>query len=143
MIQSIRDDKRFTKFADLALINVGITTGNNTYFSVDKTTNERYDLTSVTFPLIGRSSHAHGIYFTDKDWQENIKADKRAMLISFLTHLMKHILLNIRNTLNLARGTKKTKDISVLSVTGGISSRRYGYLMLSFSEEITSTLSLC
>ena len=83
VIQSIRDDKRFTKFADLALINVGITTGNNTYFSVDKTTNERYDLTSVTFPLIGRSSHAHGIYFTDKDWQENIKADKRAMLISF------------------------------------------------------------
>jgi len=83
VIQSIRDDKRFTKFADLALINVGITTGNNTYFSVDKTTNERYDLTSVTLPLIGRSSHAHGIYFTDKDWQENIKADKRAMLISF------------------------------------------------------------
>ena len=35
VIQSIRDDKRFTKFADLALINVGITTGNNTYFSVD------------------------------------------------------------------------------------------------------------
>ena len=83
VIQSIRDDKRFTKFADLALINVGITTGNNSYFSVDKTTNERYDLTSVTLPLIGRSSHAHGIYFTDKDWQENIKADKRAMLISF------------------------------------------------------------
>ena len=83
VIQSIRDDKRFTKFSDLALINVGITTGNNTYFSVDKTTNERYDLTSVTLPLIGRSSHAHGIYFTDSDWQENIKADKRAMLISF------------------------------------------------------------
>lgn len=83
VIQSIRDDKRFTKFSDLALINVGITTGNNTYFSVDKTTNERYDLSSVTLPLIGRSSHAHGIYFTDIDWQENIQDNKRAMLISF------------------------------------------------------------
>ena len=83
VIQSIRDDKRFTKFADLALINVGITTGNNTYFSVDKTTNERYDLSSVTLPLIGRSSHAHGINFTDSDWQENIQANKRALLISF------------------------------------------------------------
>ena len=83
VIQSIRDDNRFTKFSDLALINVGITTGNNAYFSVDKTTNERYDLSSVTLPLIGRSSHAHGIYFTDIDWLENIQDNKRAMLISF------------------------------------------------------------
>lgn len=63
VIQSIRDDKRFTKFADLALINVGITTGNNSYFSVDKTTNERYDLTSVTLPLIGRSSRTWYIFY--------------------------------------------------------------------------------
>lgn len=83
VIQSIRDDKRFTKFSDLALINVGITTGNNTYFSVDKATNKQYDLSSVTLPLIGRSSHVHGVYFTDSDWQENIQDNKRAMLISF------------------------------------------------------------
>ncbi len=83
VIQSIRDDKRFTKFSDLALINVGITTGNNTYFSVDKETSEKYELSSVALPLIGRSSHAHGIYFTDSDWQENIQDNKRAMLISF------------------------------------------------------------
>lgn len=83
VIQSIREDMRFKKFSDLALINVGITTGNNTYFSVNGETTEKYELSSVTLPLIGRSSHAHGIYFTDSDWQENIKANKRAMLISF------------------------------------------------------------
>ena len=83
VIHSIRDDKRFTKFSDLALINIGITTGNNTYFSVDKETSEKYHLSSVTFPLIGRSSHAHGIFFTDSDWQKNIQNNKRAMLISF------------------------------------------------------------
>lgn len=83
VIQSIRDDKRFKKFSDFALINVGITTGNNTYFSVDKETTDKYKLSSVTLPLIGRSSHAHGIYFTNNDWQKNVKANKRAMLISF------------------------------------------------------------
>lgn len=83
VIKSIREDKRFKKFSDLALINVGITTGNNTYFSVNEETTEKYELSSVTLPLIGRSSHAHGIYFTDSDWQENIEANKRAMLISF------------------------------------------------------------
>ncbi len=83
VIQSIRDDKRFTRFSSLALINVGITTGNNSYFSIDKETADKYELSSVSLPLIGRSSHAHGIYFTDTDWQENIQAGKRAMLISF------------------------------------------------------------
>lgn len=83
VIQSIREDKRFRKFSELALINVGITTGNNTYFSVDKDTSDSYDLSSITLPLIGRSSHAHGIYFTESDWQKNINAGKRAMLIIF------------------------------------------------------------
>ena len=83
VIQSIREDKQFRKFSELALINVGITTGNNTYFSVDKDTSDSYDLSSITLPLIGRSSHAHGIYFTESDWQKNINAGKRAMLISF------------------------------------------------------------
>lgn len=83
VIQSIREDKRFIRFSDLALINVGITTGNNNFFSVDKKTADKYKLSNVVLPLIGRSSHAHGIYFTDNDWADNIKADKRAMLISF------------------------------------------------------------
>lgn len=83
VIRSIRNDRRFTKFSDLALINVGITTGNNTYFSVDEETTEEYDLESVVLPLIGKSSHAHGIFFTNNDWQENKKSRKRAMLICF------------------------------------------------------------
>lgn len=83
IIQHIREDERFVRFADLALINVGITTGNNTYFSVDEETVKQYHLENVTLPLIGRSSHAHGIYFTDEDWKINIKAHKRAMLVNF------------------------------------------------------------
>lgn len=82
-IQTIRADSRFKRFADYGLINVGITTGNNNYFSIGKKTEEVFDLQSVTLPLIGRSSHAHGIYFTDADWQSNIAASKKAMLINF------------------------------------------------------------
>lgn len=83
LIQNIRNDDRFAKFSDYGLINVGITTGNNNYFSVDKHTADKYDLHSISLPLIGRSSHAHGIYFTQQDWQENVSSDKRAMLIRF------------------------------------------------------------
>ena len=83
IIQATRTDSRFCKFSDYGLINVGITTGNNDYFSINKETEDKYKLRSVTLPLIGRSSHAHGIYFTEADWQANITAGKKAMLIKF------------------------------------------------------------
>ena len=83
LIQSLRDDKRFVMFKEFGIINVGITTGNNDYFSVTKDVEREYNLDPVTLPLIGRSSHAHGIYFTESDWLENVANNKKAMLVSF------------------------------------------------------------
>lgn len=83
LIQKLRDDSRFVKFSECGVINIGITTGNNDYFSVTEETSSEYELEDVTFPLIGRSSHAHGIYFTHADWKSNRENGKRARLISF------------------------------------------------------------
>lgn len=83
LIQGLRNDNRFVKFSEYGLINVGITTGNNGYFSVSEETTEQYGLADVTLPLIGRSSHAHGIYFTQEDWEKNKSMGKRARLINF------------------------------------------------------------
>lgn len=83
LIQTIRADKRFAKFADYGLINVGITTGNNGFFSISEKVCNEYDLGNVTLPLIGRSSHAHGIFFTDEDWEKNKASGKSARLVNF------------------------------------------------------------
>lgn len=83
LIQQLRLDNRFAKFADYGLINVGITTGNNGYFSITEQTTTKYKLEDATLPLIGRSSHAHGIYFTNEDWSANKQAGKRARLVNF------------------------------------------------------------
>ena len=83
LINDIRGDNRFCKFSDYGLINVGITTGNNDYFSVDRQTVDKYNLGNVVLPLIGRSSHAHGIYFTEDDWNSNILDGRKSMLLSF------------------------------------------------------------
>lgn len=83
LIRQIKADDRFQKLSDVALINVGITTGNNKYFSVNKNTVEQYELENVVRPLIGRSSHAHSIYFRKKDWEQNVVKDKAAYLIDF------------------------------------------------------------
>ena len=83
LIQELRADKRFAKFSEYGIINIGITTGNNGYFSITEETSEQYQLSEVTLPLIGRSSHAHGIYFTAQDWEKNKITGKRARLINF------------------------------------------------------------
>lgn len=83
LVSEIRNNDLFHKLSDCALINVGITTGNNKYFSVDKNTVEKYELESVVRPLIGRSSHANSIFFTQNDWMENVNSGKAAYLIDF------------------------------------------------------------
>ncbi|HHX59424.1 MAG TPA: class I SAM-dependent methyltransferase [Epulopiscium sp.] len=83
LIQQIKEDSRFMRFSEYGKINVGITTGNNSFFSIDKALEEEYQLAPVLLPLIGRSSHANGIYFTEDDWLENVNNNKKSQLLNF------------------------------------------------------------
>ncbi|MDE7311032.1 MAG: class I SAM-dependent methyltransferase [Eubacterium sp.] len=83
LIARLRSDRRFQKMSDIARINIGITTGNNKYFSVTKKAVEEYGMESVVRPLIGRSSHANSVYFCKEDWQKNADSGKAAYLIDF------------------------------------------------------------
>lgn len=83
LIKQIKGDKQFQKLSDAALINVGITTGNNKYFSVNQEKVKEYELQDVVRPLIGRSSHANSLYFREDDWMENVSKGKAAYLIDF------------------------------------------------------------
>lgn len=83
VLARLRKDNRFATFSSYGTINVGVTTGNNTYFSIDDNTAELYELHDALIPLIGRSSHAHGIFFTEEDWKANRRAGKRSSLLVF------------------------------------------------------------
>lgn len=83
LVTSIRNDNRFWKLSDTAVINVGITTGNNKYFSVTQKTVDQYGLANVCRPLIGRSSHANSLFFEEDDWKENVQNNKAAYLVDF------------------------------------------------------------
>jgi len=83
LIKQIKRDNQFQKLSDVALINVGITTGNNKFFSVTQEKVDNYALQDMVRPLIGRSSHANSIYFTKDDWKENVSNGKAAYLIDF------------------------------------------------------------
>ncbi|KAI3350161.1 class I SAM-dependent methyltransferase [Clostridium botulinum] len=83
LIDEIKNDNRFTTLGKLGKVNVGITTGSNEYFSVNNEVIKKYELEEVVIPLIGRSAHAHGIYFTREDWIFNVNNNKNAYLIKF------------------------------------------------------------
>ncbi len=79
----LKSDTRFIPLKEFADVEVGITTGANKYFSVNNKIVEEFDLQEVTHPLIGRSSHTKGLYFTYEDWQENVSRNLDAYLITF------------------------------------------------------------
>lgn len=83
LINQVKKNKCFKKFSDFGIINIGITTGNNNYFSIDDETSKKYELDKVCLPLIGRSSHAESVFFTKKDLESNIVSGKKAKLVCF------------------------------------------------------------
>lgn len=83
LINRVKEDDRFVKFSEISKIDIGITTGDNGYFSVNKDTVKKYNLESVVLPLIGRSAHASGLYFTYEDWQRNVEKGLDAQLVNF------------------------------------------------------------
>lgn len=82
VLNELYRDERLVPFAKLARINVGVTTGNNAYFSLTDETSAKYNLDDFTLPLIGRSSHASGVFFTEEDWRQNRSQGKRARLLA-------------------------------------------------------------
>lgn len=83
LINQIKSNDKFLKFKEIADIDIGITTGNNKYFSVDNETVQKYGLQEVTLPLIGRSAHASGLYFNYDDWRKNVDKGVAAQLVYF------------------------------------------------------------
>lgn len=82
IIENIRKSKDFCKLSDVALINVGITTGNNSYFSLDKKIIEQYKLQKYCIPLIGKSCQVHSLYFNKKDILFNYNNGKKSYLLA-------------------------------------------------------------
>jgi adenine-specific DNA-methyltransferase len=83
LIESIKQDDRFVQFQDISIVNVGITTGDNNYFSVNDDVVKEFKFKNIALPLIGRSAHARGVYFTKEDWKYNIGKGKNAYLLCF------------------------------------------------------------
>ena len=83
LIDKIQRDNRFIPFSEIGEVDIGITTGNNKFFSVNKEIVEDYNLENATLPLIARSVNIPGINFNQSDWIQNIESGAKTYLLDF------------------------------------------------------------
>ncbi|MBS8266419.1 class I SAM-dependent methyltransferase [Mesobacillus boroniphilus] len=83
VVQEVINNRNTIRFADIAEVDVGITTGNNKFFCVDHKTAVSYDLLNISKPLIARSVNIPGVTFDNDDWQYNIESGSRTYLLDF------------------------------------------------------------
>lgn len=66
-----------------ATVQVGMTTGANSFFTVPKSVVEEYDLHEYTKPMVGRSVQVSGAIFDETDWKLNSEAGARSYFLLF------------------------------------------------------------
>lgn len=82
-LEEIKNRKDLFKVKDLADVEVGITTGANDFFTVNKSIIEEYNLSKYAHPLIGRSVLVDGITFNIKKLAQNIDNNSKASILLF------------------------------------------------------------
>lgn len=83
LLEKLQNNKKIPKFGDFSSVEVGITTGANSFFSVPASIVKEYNLKEYAKPLVGRSVQVPSIIFTEKDWERNEDLDLRTNLLIF------------------------------------------------------------
>jgi adenine-specific DNA methylase len=82
-LESIYRNKNFTTIENYANVEVGITTGANSYFTVPYSIVKEYCLKKYAKPMVGRSVQVPGIRFSKEDWLKNKNSKVKSNLLVF------------------------------------------------------------
>lgn len=82
-LDKLKHNKKLNTIKKYARNEVGITTGKNEFFTVNKSVVKEYNLKVYAKPLMGRSIQLNGLNFSQSDWIENVEQDARAFLVVF------------------------------------------------------------
>jgi len=91
-LERLLNQNLIPQFKKYASAEVGITTGNNNFFTVPLSTVRKYRLDKFAKPMVGRSVQVRSLRFAHRDWKENVQKNVRAYFVIFpaLTKLQKH-----------------------------------------------------
>ncbi|KOO15518.1 N-6 DNA methylase [Vibrio xuii] len=80
--QTLCQQEHTSELGDHVDIKIGMVTGANKYFIINRSTADEYKLPGdVLKPVVGRFSHLHGIQHTKLKHRSNVEQDKRAYVV--------------------------------------------------------------
>ena len=82
-LETIAERKKIPTIKKYAKVEVGITTGSNSFFTVPLKTVEEYNLSSYAKPMVGRSVQVKSVIFNEEDWKKNKYSKARSHLLVF------------------------------------------------------------
>lgn len=83
LLKKIEKNGGIELFKDIANVDIGIVTGANKYFVVDRTTAEKYELWDIVSPMLARSEFIKGITYTKDDQEQNEIEGKAVLFLQF------------------------------------------------------------
>lgn len=75
LLRKIKSDKRIVQCSSIMEVDVGIVTGRNNFFMLDKKTVIQRKLVPYTTPVVGRSNYIQGIVYKETDFETNSEAN--------------------------------------------------------------------
>jgi adenine-specific DNA-methyltransferase len=75
LLRKIKADKRIKPCADVMDVDVGIVTGRNEFFMLNKEVIAKWELKPYTTKVVGRSNHLKGIVYNKADFEQNVEAN--------------------------------------------------------------------
>lgn len=80
LLRELRDDDRLTRTGDVINVDVGVVTGENRFFVLNKEEINKYQLGKYVQAIVSRSGHAEGIAFLKEDRKKNINKGLQTFL---------------------------------------------------------------
>lgn len=83
LLRAIRKNANLKISGDIIDVDVGIVTGQNSFFVLNKEQITRNDLKKYSRKIVSRSGHLKGVVFSDKDWRINDAENLATHLLDF------------------------------------------------------------
>ena len=80
LISELRADPRISTLSDLADVNVGLVSGQNSFFVIDEKTAKANGVERSCVPIISRSFQLEGLAFTEDDFKRQLGMGRKVLL---------------------------------------------------------------
>jgi adenine-specific DNA-methyltransferase len=97
LIQSLRNNSGLTTSSDVIDVDVGVVTGENKFFILDKEKMEKYHVEAFCERIVTRSNHLAGVILSESDFINNVERGLKTFLLNVPATPLTELPSNVTN----------------------------------------------